>query len=78
MKQLTPLSEWSAPSVRLEDYVLGDAWRGLPVDIQVAVARLWILEQELSPASGRLSWMTAMIAEGAHRETVAQHNHGSR
>lgn len=76
MKHFTPLSEWSAPSVRLEDY-LGDAWRGLPFDIQVAVARLWLLEQEPSPASGRLSWTTAMIAEGAHRETVAQHNHGS-
>jgi hypothetical protein len=78
MKHFSPLSEWSAPPVRLEDFVVGDAWQALPFDIQVAVARLWCVEQVPGQVSGRLYWTTQMVAEGAPRETAAQHNHGSR
>jgi hypothetical protein len=46
MQQFTPSSEWSAPSVKLEDFVLGDAWQNLPFEIQVALAHIWLGEQE--------------------------------
>jgi hypothetical protein len=46
MKDFAPLSEWSAPPMRLEDFVLTSAWQALPFSIQSAVAHIWRGEQD--------------------------------
>ena len=63
MQQFTPLSEWSAPPTKLEDFVLGAAWQALPFDIQVALAHIWLAEQEASQVSERLLWTTASVGK---------------
>ena len=65
MQQFTPLSEWHAPLVRLEDFVLGAAWRALFFDIQVGLAHIWLSEQEAG-CPARLLWTTATVAEGTN------------
>ena len=67
MQQFTPLSEWHAPPVRLEDFVLGAAWQALPFEIQVGVAHIWLSEQEAAQ-SARLLWTTATVAERTRGE----------
>ena len=64
MRQFEPLSEWHAPPVRLEDFVLGAAWQALPYEIQVGVARIWLSEQKAGQVSNRLLWTTATVAKG--------------
>jgi hypothetical protein len=48
MKDFAPLSEWSAPPIRLEDFVLTSNWQALPFSIQSAVAHIWRGEQDTS------------------------------
>ena len=45
MKDFVPMSEWSAPAIRLEAFVLTPAWRALPLPIKAALARVWRAEQ---------------------------------
>ena len=55
MQQFTPLSEWDAPSVRLEDFVLSAEWQALSFDIQVGLAHIWLREQGARQTVERLS-----------------------
>lgn len=45
------LSEFTAPPIRLEDYVRRPEWAALPMQIKVAVVHLWRAEHDLSTAS---------------------------
>ena len=78
MEQFTPLSEWSAPPVRLEDFVRSAAWQVLPFDIRVALARIWLREQAAHLVSARMLWTTATIAEGPIRESAEHRIESSR
>ena len=62
MIKFTPVSEWSAPPVRLEDFVLGATWQQLPFDIKVALAHIWLREQETDKLSARLLWTTEDVS----------------
>lgn len=42
-------SEFTAPHIRLEDYVLRPEWIALPIPIKVALIHLWRAEQQSEP-----------------------------
>ena len=62
MTKFTPVSEWSAPPQRLEEFVLSERWQELPFDIKVALAHIWLREQEADKLSARLLWTTENVA----------------
>jgi hypothetical protein len=65
MIKFTPLSEWTAPSMRLEEFVLGATRQALPFDIRVGVAHIWLREQNLDQVAARLLCTTTKVAEAA-------------
>jgi hypothetical protein len=63
MDLFAPRSEWSAPPIRLEDFLMSPAWQSLPFDIKVAFAHLWMAERRSPEASTSQSlWTTAKVA----------------
>ena len=63
MIKFTPLSEWTAPPMRLEEFVLGATWQALPFDIQVAMAHIWLREQNLDQVAARLLYTTTNVTQ---------------
>ena len=51
--------------MRLEDFVLGAKWQELPFDIKVALAHIWLGEQEADKSSARLLWTTENVSRAA-------------
>jgi hypothetical protein len=53
--------------MRLEEFVLGARWQELPFDIKVALAHIWLREQEADKLSARLLWTTGQCFPSRRR-----------
>jgi hypothetical protein len=51
MAREPPMTEWTAPRIRIEDFIKRPEWRALPLAIQVSVIQLRRGEQELAAAA---------------------------
>jgi hypothetical protein len=53
LQRVPLLNEFTAPPIRLEDYVRRPEWASLPMQIKVAVVHLWRAEHDLSTATAK-------------------------